>query len=94
MRVMFKSDFLKTHITHDKSTHGKWQINFFSNRIRFNFENWPTGAFILFNLENYSRSYVQKWCVLSERASLCLQPTMNNDTGQTKQCPLLKPFYW
>ena len=27
MKVIFKSDFLKTLITHDKSTHGKWQIN-------------------------------------------------------------------
>ena len=32
--VIFKSDFLKTPITHDKSTHHKWQINLSFNRIR------------------------------------------------------------
>ena len=31
---IFKSDFLKTLITHDKSTHHKWQINLSFNRIR------------------------------------------------------------
>ena len=32
--VIFKSDFLKTLITHDKSTHHKWQINLSFNKIR------------------------------------------------------------
>ena len=47
MKVIFKSDFLKTLITHNKSTHGKWQINLSPRKNRFNFENWPTGTFIL-----------------------------------------------
>ena len=34
VKVIFKSDFLKTLITHDKSTHHKWQINLSFNRIR------------------------------------------------------------
>ena len=34
VKVIFKSDFLKTLITHDKSTHHKWQINLSFNKIR------------------------------------------------------------
>ena len=34
VKVIFKSDFLKTLITHDKSTHHKWQINLSFNTIR------------------------------------------------------------
>ena len=33
-KVIFKSDFLKTLITHDKSTHHKWQIRLSFNKIR------------------------------------------------------------
>ena len=50
-KSLFKSDFLETLINHDKSAHGKWKLNLSSSRIRFNFENWSTGTFILFSLK-------------------------------------------
>ena len=40
MEATFNSDFLETNTDFQISTHGKWKIDLFLNRIRLNFENW------------------------------------------------------
>ena len=44
MEAVFKSDFLKFFTAFQIFTRGKWKMDLFMNRIRFNFKNRPTGT--------------------------------------------------
>ena len=49
MEATFNSDSLQTYTDFQISTHGKWKIDLFSNRICLNFENWWTKTTIPFS---------------------------------------------
>ena len=54
MEAVFKSDFLKFLTAFQIFTRGKWKMELFMNRIRFNFKNRPTGTTVLFRLKTVS----------------------------------------
>ena len=39
MESIYERDFLKIYDAFEKSTRGKWKMDLFSNRLRFNFKN-------------------------------------------------------
>ena len=39
MESICERDFLKIYTAFEKSTRGKWKMDLFSNRLRFNFKN-------------------------------------------------------
>ena len=54
MEAIFKSDFLKIFTGFQIFTRGKWKMELFMNRIRFNFKNRPRGTTVLFRLKTVS----------------------------------------
>ena len=69
MESICERDFLKIYTAFEKSTRGKWKMDLFSNRLRFNFKNrssritipsiWKLLEGVVFeNGQGYSRIYL------------------------------------
>ena len=61
MQSIFERDFLKIYTAFEKPTSGKWKMDLFSNRLRFNFENRLSRVTIPFILKTSGRTCVRKW---------------------------------
>ena len=81
LEATFNSDFLETYTDFQISTHGKWKIDLFLNRIRLNFENRWTRTTIPFSLKILSLNKFQNGascpCEL-----LFWSPRLNNNSCQ------------
>ena len=81
MESIFERKFLKIYIAFYKPTRGKWRMDLFSNRIRFNFENRLSRATIPFTLKTSGRSCVRKWRVSSKRAIVSSPRVLAKETS-------------
>ena len=81
MESIFERKFLKIYIAFYKPTRGKWRMDLFSNRIRFNFENRLSRATIPFTLKTSGRSCVRKWRVSSKRAIVSSPKVLAKETS-------------
>jgi len=81
MEATFNSDFLETYTNFQISTHGKWKIDLFLNRIRLNFENWWTGTTIPFSFKMLSLNKLQNGASCPGEL-LFWSPELNNNGCQ------------
>ena len=94
MKSIFEKDFVEIYIAFKKPMRGKWQIGFFSNRIRLNFENQLSRTSIHFTLKTSGKSCVQKWRVWSKRAILLSSKLNNNGCQDWDNAHSRKPLCW
>ena len=92
MQSIFERDFLKIYTAFKMPTRGKWKMDLFSNRLRFNFKNRLSWTTIPFILKTSGRSCVRKWRGIQSNPAISNSVNSKSPLFRRKiECPWIYP---